>query len=77
MVVRQGMTLTALGVALGLAGAVAASEALATLLFGVSRLDPLTYVAVVAVLATVSALACWVPAWRAARVDPVSTLRTE
>jgi ABC-type antimicrobial peptide transport system permease subunit len=77
MVVRQGMTLTALGVAIGLIGAAAASRALVTLLFGVSRLDPATYIGVIALLAGVSAIACGVPAWRAARVDPAITLRAE
>ncbi len=77
MVVRQGMGLTGLGVAIGLAGAAAASTVLASLLFGVSRLDPLTYAAVVVVLGAVAALACWIPAVRAARVDPLSTLRVD
>jgi hypothetical protein len=77
MVVRQGMTMTGLGVALGLIGAAAASRALVTLLFGVSRLDPFTYIGVIVLLAGVSAVACWVPAWRAARVDPCITLRSE
>jgi putative ABC transport system permease protein len=77
LVIRQAMTLTGLGITIGLAGAVAASGALVTLLFGVSRLDPLTYLGVVALLAGVSAIACWVPAWRAARVDPSITLRAE
>jgi putative ABC transport system permease protein len=77
MVVRQGMTLTALGVAIGLIGAAAASRALVTLLFGVSRLDPATDIGVIALLAGVSAIACGVPAWRAARVDPAITLRAE
>ncbi|HJQ26853.1 MAG TPA: ABC transporter permease [Blastocatellia bacterium] len=77
LVVRQGMTLTGFGVVIGLSGAVAASQALVSLLFGISRLDPLTYLGVVMLLAGVSALACWVPAWRAARVDPAITLRAE
>jgi putative ABC transport system permease protein len=77
LVVGQAMTLTALGVAIGLGGAVAASRALVTLLFGVSRLDPLTYLGVIALLGAVSAVAGWVPAWRAARVDPTITLRME
>ena len=77
LVVRQGMTLTGLGVAIGLVGAIAASNALITLLFGISRLDLVTYVGVVALLGGVSAIACWVPAWRAARVDPSITLRAE
>jgi putative ABC transport system permease protein len=77
LVVRQGMKLTGLGVALGLVGAVLATEALLSLLFGVSRLDPLTYAGVIALLAAVSAVACGLPAWRAAQVDPATTLRAE
>ena len=71
------MVLTGLGVVIGVAGAVAASRAVATLLFGVSRFDPVTYVAVVGMLVGVSGVACWMPAWRAAKVDPVITLRAE
>jgi putative ABC transport system permease protein len=77
LVVGQGMTLTGVGVLIGLAGAVVASRALITLLFGISRLDAVTYLGVVALLAAVSAIACWVPAWRAAQVDPAITLRAE
>jgi len=77
LVLRQGMTLTALGVVIGLSGAVVATRAIVTLLFGVSRLDPMTYLGVTALLLGVSAIACWVPAWRAARVDPAITLRAE
>ena len=77
LVLRQGMTLTAFGVVIGLAGAAAASQALISMLFGISRLDLVTYLGVVVVLATVSAMACWFPAWRAARVDPCITLRAE
>jgi ABC-type lipoprotein release transport system permease subunit len=62
---------------IGLTGAVAASRALVTLLFGVTNLDPVTYVGVSVLLLAVSAVACWVPAWRAARVDPAITLRAE
>jgi putative ABC transport system permease protein len=77
LVLRQGLRLTALGTVIGLAGAAAASQAIAAMLFGVSRLDPVTYLGVVALLAGVSVIACWVPAWRAVLVDPASTLRTE
>ena len=77
LVLRQGMALTAIGIAIGLAGAVAASRALVTLLFGVTRVDPPTYLGVVALLLGVSTIACWLPAWRAARVDPSITLRAE
>jgi putative ABC transport system permease protein len=77
MVARQGMTLTALGAVIGLAGAVLASQVIVTLLFGISRLDPITYVGVLSLLLTVAAVACGVPAWRAARIDPAITLREE
>ena len=71
------MTLTAVGVTIGLVGAVAASEALVSLLYDVSRLDAVTYVSVVMLLTVVSAVACWIPAARAARVDPLTTLRAD
>jgi putative ABC transport system permease protein len=77
LVARQGMALTALGTLLGIAGAAIATEALVTMLFGVSRIDPGTYGAVVILLAIVSAAASAIPAWRAARVDPAITLRAE
>ena len=77
LVVRQGMTLTGLGVVIGLSGAVAASQAIVTLLFGVSRLDPITYLGVIALLVGASVIACWVPARRATKVDPLVALRYE
>jgi putative ABC transport system permease protein len=76
-VLRQGMTFTALGVVIGLLGATVASRAIATLLFDVSPLDPISYAGVVAVLISVSAIACWVPARRAAGGDPLIALRTD
>jgi len=75
LVVWQGMALTLLGVVIGLSGALMATRAIMSLLFGVSRLDPVTYLGVLALLGGVSMLACWLPAWRAARVDPAITLR--
>jgi putative ABC transport system permease protein len=75
LVVRQGMTLTLLGVALGLLGALALSRLLQALLFGVTSTDPLTFVAVPTVLAAVALLATYLPADRAARSDPISALR--
>jgi putative ABC transport system permease protein len=77
LVLRQGMTLTGLGAVIGLGGAVAATRAILTLLFGVSQLDSMTYLGVIALLLGVSAIACWVPAWRAARVDPMVALRCD
>ncbi|HEY7055913.1 MAG TPA: ABC transporter permease [Vicinamibacterales bacterium] len=73
----QGLALSAVGVALGCVGAAAASRLLVTLLFGVTRLDPVTYIGVVALVLAVSAVACALPAWRAARVDPCVTLRAD
>src|SRR5580700_8322264 len=77
LVLKQGMTLTGLGVLLGLAGAALASQGLVTLLFGVTRLDPITYLGVIALLLAVAGIACLVPASRAARVDPAITLPAE
>jgi putative ABC transport system permease protein len=77
LILRQGLSLTGVGVVLGLAGAFAATRVIETLLFGVSRLDPVTYVGVVVVLAITALVACWLPARRASLVDPVITLRAE
>lgn len=74
-VLGRGMTLTAIGLAIGLVVTLLGSSALVTLLFGVTRFDVVTYAGVVAMLATVSVIACAIPAWRAARVDPVRVLR--
>jgi putative ABC transport system permease protein len=71
------MALTALGTLVGVAGAMVASQALVTMLFGVSRIDPVTYGGVVLLLTLVSVGASAIPAWRAARVDPAVTLRSE
>ena len=77
LVIRQGMTLIAFGVAFGLVGAALASEALAAMLFGVSRLDAVTYLGVIALLTGVSLIACGLPARRATKVDPMVALRYE
>jgi predicted permease len=77
LILRQGMTLAGIGIAIGLAGAAMASQAITSMLYGISRFDPITYAGVIVLLASVSAMACWVPAWRAARVDPSITFRAE
>jgi len=77
LIVRQGMGPTTVGVVLGLAGASVATRGLTTLLYDTSPHDPLTYVGVVWLLLGVAVAACWIPALRAARVDPASTLRAD
>jgi len=77
MVVGAGLRMALLGVALGLAGALAATRVLASLVYGVSTTDPMTMVATAALLLAAAALASWVPAMRAARVDPAVSLRAE
>ncbi len=77
MVLRQGVGLAASGIAAGLVGAALMSSFLASLLFGVRAVDPVTYGSVATMLAAVSVLATWLPARRAASVDPVQALRQE
>jgi putative ABC transport system permease protein len=77
MVVRQGMGPVAVGAALGLAGAVAITTVMQSLLFGVNPVDPATYAAAAATLAVVALAACAIPAMRATRVDPLVALRDE
>ena len=77
LVVCQGMRLALLGVGIGLAAALALSRVLQTLLFDVKPTDPLTFTAVSLALIAVALLACWLPARRAAKVDPIEALRCE
>jgi putative ABC transport system permease protein len=76
MVLRQGMGLVAAGLALGAFGGIALSKAMSGLVFGIAASDPATYVAGAALLAAVGAVACFVPARRAAEVDPMISLRS-
>jgi predicted permease len=77
MVLRDGISVTILGVGLGLVGAATASRLLETLLFGVSSRDPITFAGVAFLLTVVSIFATWLPARRAAAVDPLVALRSE
>ncbi len=77
LVIRQGMLLAVVGILLGTAGALGLSRVLSTMLFQVSATDPVTFVAVILLLTTVALLACYVPARRAARVNPLEALRHE
>jgi putative ABC transport system permease protein len=77
LVVGQGMRLAIAGLALGLIAAFAAMRLLSTLLFGVSAHDPLTFGAVTFILALAAVLACYIPARRATKVDPIIALRYE
>jgi putative ABC transport system permease protein len=76
-VLTRGFRVTALGIALGIGGSVVATRVLATMLFGVSAHDPLTYTAVTGSLILVAAMACYLPARRASHVDPVEAIRAE
>jgi len=77
LVLRQGLGLTATGLALGFAGALAVTRLLRGFLYEITPLDPLTFIGVAFVLAGVSLLACWLPARRAAKIDPMVALRHE
>ena len=77
MIVKQGSVLILLGLAIGLVGAFALTRVISSLLFGVTAKDPFTFVAVSVLLAIVALLACYIPALRATKVDPMDALRCE
>jgi putative ABC transport system permease protein len=77
LVVRQAMALVAVGVVIGLIAAIAFTRVMKSLLYEVSATDPLTFAAISLLLAVIALLACWIPARRAAKVDPMIALRSE
>jgi len=77
LISRQGLLLTLLGIAIGVAGSLAASRVIASLLFGVSAADPLVYVFTAVFLLLIAFLATFVPAWRATQIDPLVAIRYE
>jgi putative ABC transport system permease protein len=77
LILRQGMTLVAIGVVAGLAASIGLTRLMATLLYGVSATDPITFLALSITLLSVAFVACWLPARRASTVDPIVALHTE
>jgi putative ABC transport system permease protein len=77
LVMKQGLQATVIGVIVGVAGAFAANRMIASLLFGVQPTDAATMAAVIATISTVAAVACWLPGWRASRLDPNVVLKAD
>jgi putative ABC transport system permease protein len=77
LIVKDGVKIVGVGLLLGIGGALALTRLMESLLFGVTTRDPLTFVAIGGLLSLVAMLACYIPAWRATRVDPLEALRCE
>jgi putative ABC transport system permease protein len=77
LIIGQGLRLTALGIAIGLVATLTLSHVLVALLYGIGPRDPVTYLAITAILLAAAFLACYIPARRAAKVDPMVALRYE
>jgi ABC-type antimicrobial peptide transport system permease subunit len=72
-----GARMALIGVAVGVAAALGLTRLMASLLYGVSAMDPLTFIAVAVILLIVALAACYIPAWRAMRVDPIVVMRQD
>jgi ABC-type antimicrobial peptide transport system permease subunit len=76
MILREGGVLLAIGLVVGVVGASVAARVIRGLLFGVAPHDPVTFIAVAVMMAAIGIAACWIPALRAARIDPAITMRS-
>jgi ABC-type antimicrobial peptide transport system permease subunit len=77
LIVRQGLKLVLIGIVIGVVSALALQRVIGKLLFGISPTDPLTFTMIAFLLIGVALLACWIPARRATKVDPLTALRSE
>jgi putative ABC transport system permease protein len=77
LVVSQGIGLSAIGIVIGVGGALALTRVIDSMLVGVTPTDPATFAGITLLFLTVAALASFIPAWRASRVDPVQALRQD
>ena len=77
LIVGQGLRLTAIGIAAGLLAALVLTRGLTTMLVGVKATDPATFATIAIVFFLIAGMASWIPAWRAARLDPTAALREE